>query len=109
MTDLLGRLPLQQELFKKYEEQGSHYFRDTTGYNRPYKEGTQDRPLSYYESPVKNSHQYPNLKVIRDVNTDTIYSSPKILINKIDNEPIVVGRLFETRKSLTHRAPLLWS
>lgn len=109
MTDISGRLSLQEQLFKKYEEEGAKYHRDISGYNRKYKEQPFDRPLTYYESPVKNSHQYPNLKVIRNVNYDTIYTSPKVLIDKINKEPIVVGRLYETRENLKYRAPLLWS
>lgn len=103
-----GRLAKQQENFRRVETAASSMPRDMSRTNKKYKEQKTVPVMYYFNSPVQNSHEYPNMQLIRPYGLDYRPSSiGKISLDKFKKEEVVVGRRVFTTMTAP-KLPRLW-
>ena len=92
MTDITGRSLKLDELYKKNDEFAQSYPRDLSKMNIPHKESLSYPKLQYYDSLVKNSHQYPNMIYCRPYDLENTPTNVGALVDKsIRDTKFVVG------------------
>jgi hypothetical protein len=98
----------QEELIKKTEEKAKSYPMDMSRTKIKYEEEKPISVCSYYTTPVKNSHLYPNFEYIRPYNLDYIaVSNGKIQQEYFDNEIFEIGGL-KLKRSELPPAKTIW-
>ncbi len=103
-----GRLAIQQQNFRRVETAASSMPRNLSRANKKYKEQKPAPAMSYFSSVVQNSHEYPNMQLIRPYGLDYQPSSiGKISLDKFRKEEVVVGRHVFTTMTAP-KLPRLW-
>lgn len=64
-TDVSGRNLLQDKLLKQYELYGQQYIKPKIPDRQNVANPIYTKPIQYFDSPVFNSHLYPNFKPIK--------------------------------------------
>lgn len=103
-----GRLEKAQKNFRIVEKAAASMPRNMNGLTRKYKEQKTVPAMSYFSSPVQNSHEYPNMQLIRPYGLEYRPSSiGKISLDKFKKEEVVVGRRVFTTMTAP-KLPRLW-
>ena len=97
--DILGRSSRRLEAYKKNDYAESKHEVDYTNSRKKHEVLKPKKAIVYYDSYVKNSHQYPNIRYIEPYNPLTVPSKTN-LIQNINDYPMSIGSKFYTRQSI---------